>query len=142
MNIRTRLSFSILFIAIFGFAQASYGAEEELTLLTITGDLIGKLESLNEDANPGTIINSYYELLDQQTGEQLLSLRRRMDRRLEDYQVAYTAADTAEINETLDDLSFYWASIRTLHASEFTEEVIGQLAEAYGELYDFIRTSE
>lgn len=117
-------------------------AEQEITLLTITGDLIGELNSIPVTDDPNAIIVAYYAELDDEIREELIELRRRMDRRLEDYQVAYTAADTAEINETIDDLAFYWASIRTIHAREFTEGATQQLAKAYAELYEFIRDDE
>lgn len=120
----------------------AYGAEEELTLLTITGDLIGELESIQGIENPNVIITAYYAELSGEARAELVALRRRMDRRLEDYQVAYTAADTAEINETLDDLSFYWASMRTIHAQKFTEAAFQQLSAAYGELFEFIKEAE
>lgn len=112
--------------------------QEDAILLTITGDLIGELESLDESAGPGTVINGYYALLPQQTQDRLAALRANLNRRGEDYLVAFRSGDTAEMNETLDDLGFYWASIRTIHAREFTEAVIAQLNEAYGALYEFV----
>ncbi len=118
--------------------NSTHAAEEEFTLLTITGDLIGDIETLDENSDPETIISSYYELLNQESREELQSLRQTMDRRVEDYQVAYTAADTAEINETLDDLSLYWATIRTIHSDKFTDSVNETLQAAYGEIYSFI----
>lgn len=136
------VTFSILFGVALGYSLPGFAAEEELTLLTITGDKIDTLETLPTSSEPDVIIVAYYAELDGEQRAELVALRRRMDRRLEDYQVAFTAADTAEINEILEDLSFYWASMRTIHAAEFTEAVIRQLAKAYGQLYEFIRGEE
>ncbi len=119
-----------------GFAQQ--GVEEETVLLTITGDLIGKLESLDEDAMPKSVIDSYYALLPVDLRNQLRTLQTNMARRSEDYQIAFRAGDTAEINEIVDELSFNWATIRTVHAQEFTEEAIADLVSAYAQIYPVI----
>jgi len=141
MKIYTASVFVCTFALVVHSAEV-FSAEEEFTLLTITGDLTDKLELQSDNENPNAVINAYYAELDTEIRGQLLTLRHRMDRRLEDYQVAYTAADTAEINEILDDLSFYWASMRTLHAAEYTDGALEQLHGAYRELYEFIRGAD
>ncbi len=138
-----KLSLTVFLIVSAVFpAPSTFAAEEELTLLTITGGLIDNLDSIPDSEDPDAVIVAYYSELEENSRAGLIALRRRMDRRLEDYQVAFTAADTAEINEILDDLSFYWASMRTIHTRKFTEGAIQQLAAAYGELYEFIRSTE
>ncbi len=135
------LSLTILYptlLCIFGPGSPSFAAERETPMLTITGHLIGEIASLNENTSPEKIISSYYGLLEDQPQANLNELRHRMERRTKDYQVAYRAADTAEINETLNDLGWYWASIRTIHADEFTNEVISQLSAAYASLFSFL----
>lgn len=115
--------------------------EEETTLLTITGNLIDKLDSLEADAPAESVLNSYYALLPESSRNRLAELRQRMDRRSVDYQVAFRSGDTAEINEIVDELSFYWASIRTVHAREFTEAAIADITAAYSRLYRFLRSN-
>lgn len=117
-------------------------SEEEPVLLSITGNLIGLDESINLNTNSKQIAHAYYALLSEETSTELLTLWRRMERRTEDYQVAYRSGDTAEINETLDDLSFYWASVRTLHANEFTQAVIEVLERSYADSFPFINSAE
>lgn len=116
-------------------------AEEETTLLTITGNLIDELDSVDENDTAESVLDSYYALLPEATRIELMELRRNMDRRSEDYQVAFRSGDTAEMNETLDDLSFYWASMRTVHAQEFTEAAIAEITAAYNKLYRFLRSN-
>lgn len=116
-------------------------AEEETTLLTITGNLIDRLDSVDENDTADSVLASYYALLPETTRAQLAELRQNMDSRSEDYQVAFRSGDTAEMNETLDDLSFYWASMRTVHAREFTEAAIADITAAYYKLYRFLRSN-
>ncbi|MEQ8313447.1 MAG: hypothetical protein RL839_09805 [Gammaproteobacteria bacterium] len=116
-------------------------AEEETTLLTITGNLIDRLDSVDENDTADSVLASYYALLPETTRAQLAELRQNMDSRSEDYQVAFRSGDTAEMNETLDDLSFYWASMRTVHAQEFTEAAIADITAAYYKLYRFLRSN-
>lgn len=116
-------------------------AEEETTLLTITGNLIDQLDSVDENDSADSVLASYYSLLPEAKRAQLAELRENMDRRSEDYQVAFRSGDTAEMNETLDDLSFYWASMRTVHAQEFTEAAIADITAAYYKLYRFLRSN-
>ena len=128
-----RLSLLTFFCACAGLTNA---AEE--TLLTISGNLIDIDATIAVDSEPQILVNRYYALLPESLQEELIGYWRRMERRAEDYQVAYRSGDTAEINETLDDLSFYWASVRTLHAEEFTQAVIETLESAYAEVFPFI----
>jgi hypothetical protein len=116
-------------------------AEEETTLLTITGNLIDQLDSVDASDTADSVLDSYYALLPETTRAQLMQLRQNMDRRSVDYQVAFRSGDTAEMNETLDDLSFYWASVRTVHAQEFTEAAIAEITAAYYKLYRFLRSN-
>jgi hypothetical protein len=61
-----------------------------------------------------------------------------MDRRMEDYEVAFAAGDTAEINEIVDDLSAYWARIQQIHFEVFTLAAMQDLVGAYAALYFLI----
>lgn len=119
-------------------AISAQSTDDEPVLLTITGNLIGKLDTIASDTEADLVISSYYDLLDEELRLELNRLRASLDRRSEDYVVAFRAADTAEVNQIVDELSFFWASIRTSHANEFTDEVIVQLNVAYGQLYEFV----
>lgn len=112
-------------------------AEQEL-VLTITGDRIDLLSNGEELGDANDLVLRYYQLLPQALQEQLWLLRRRMDRRTEDYEVAFAAGDTAEVNEIVDDLSAYWTRIQQIHYQEFTPAAMQQLGAAYGELYALI----
>lgn len=112
-------------------------AEQEL-VLTITGDRIDLLSNGEELGDANDLVLRYYQLLPQALREQLWLLRRRMDRRTEDYEVAFAAGDTAEVNEIVDDLSAYWTRIQQIHYQEFTPAAMQQLGAAYGELYALI----
>ena len=137
-NLKKHALLQVLTIVLALAPLPSNGAEEEFTVLTITGNLIDKIDSVTEGSPPLQTITAYYQLLSEQNRENLLQLKGKLDRRVADYNVAYTAADTAEINEIYDELSFNWAAIRTLHAQEFTEAAITVLNAAYSELYFFI----
>lgn len=142
---RTRSGFRLrppvlLLLAMLG-AGTLQAAEEEDVVLTITGNLIGPIETLAEDASPLRIIYSYYALLPDEPHAELDRLRLALSNRIPDYEVANRAADTAELNEVVDDLGFYWASIRSIHAREFTAGVAETLNQAYGELYPVIALS-
>ena len=50
-------------------------AEEEFTLLTIQGDLIGKIDSLDLSSDRDTLLNSYYNLLPQGLRTEIKTLR-------------------------------------------------------------------
>lgn len=136
------LSGAILIIVLCASTALGQQAEEESVLLSITGNLIDLDESIDLDTSAEQIVHSYYELLNEERRTELLALWRRMERRTEDYQVAFRSGDTAEINETLDDLGFYWASVRTLHAGEFTQNVIEILELFYAEIFPFIATTD
>ena len=112
-------------------------AEQEL-VLTITGDRIDLLSNGEELGDANDLVLRYYQLLPQALQEQLWLLRRRMDRRTEDYEVAFAAGDTAEVNEIVDDLSAYWTRIQQIHYQEFTPAAMQQLGAVYGELYALI----
>ena len=58
--------------------------------------------------------------------------------RMEDYEVAFAAADTAEVNEIYADLSRYWAEIQLIHYQEYTSAAMGELQTAYAALYGLI----
>ncbi|MBU14931.1 MAG: hypothetical protein CMQ14_07555 [Gammaproteobacteria bacterium] len=118
-------------------AQPALAADEEV-LLTITGDRIELLKNGEQLDDADYLVLRYYQLLPLALQERLQLLRHRMDRRMEDYEVAFAAGDTAEINEIVDDLSAYWARIQQIHFEEFTLAAMQDLGGAYAALYFLI----
>lgn len=137
---------ALVFTMLVPFApNASHGqtvTEADTVLLNISGNLTGVNESLPISTAPEVVIDIYYDELQADSATELKRLLGAMNRRTEDYQVAFRSGDTAEINETLDDLSFYWASIRTLHAQQYTSQAIDVLENAYSKIFPFIRQSD
>ena len=116
---------------------AAHGQDDEV-LLTITGDRIDLLVEGEASGNAEELVMRYYELLPADSQDQLLTLRRRMDRRMEDYEVAFAAGDTAEINEIVLDISAYWVRVQQIHFEQFTAAAMAQLADAYAEIFPLI----
>ena len=58
--------------------------------------------------------------------------------RMEDYGVAFAAADTAEVNEIYTDLTRFWAEIQLIHNQEYTSAAMDELQSAYAALYELI----
>ncbi len=114
-----------------------FAAEEEVLLL-LRDDRIGLQAS--EDTEPSTegLIKRYYELLAVPTQKRLTALQMQLANRMEDYEVAFAAADTAELNEIYADLSRYWAEIQLIHYQEYTSAAMGELQTAYAALYGLI----
>lgn len=128
----------ILALSIPGFVQAQ-ATDDEVLVLSINGNKIDVLENLTETENHLDTITAYYAEIPEISRQELAELWQRMRRRTEDYQVAFRSGDTAEINETLDDLGVLWASIRTVHAREFTYEAAEVIESAYAGIFPFIR---
>lgn len=110
-------------------------AAEETPLLTIGGNLIDAIDSLNAETDPASVIEAYYNELSSNDRKQAQSLQRDLARLIPDYEVAFAAADTAEVNSVLSNITYRWAVLRTFHAEHFTEAARGELFRAYNELY-------
>lgn len=121
-----------------GIAAPAITAENEITLLTIEGDLIGKIDNLDQSGGPSTIIAAYYELLPADIRNQALRLRTDLTQLVPDYEVAYNAADSAEITEIRSDVFVLWAQIQTLHAQFYSSEAAEILRGAYRLVYPVI----
>jgi hypothetical protein len=117
-------------------AQAT---DEEVVVLSIDGNKVDVLEDLPESETHLNIITAYYAEIPEISRQDLADLWQQMRRRTEDYQVAFRSGDTAEINETLDDLGVLWASIRTVHAREFTNAAAEVIESAYAGIFPFIQ---
>ena len=114
-----------------------FAAEEEILLL-LSDDRIGLQAS--DDTEPSTegLIKRYYELLAAPTRKRLTVLQMQLANRMEDYEVAFAAADTAEVNEIYADLTRFWAEIQLIHYQEYTSAAMDELQTAYAGLYELI----
>ncbi len=121
-------------------AEAQDQTEDDTTLL-IMSSLIGEID-LPADTTARETINAYYELLSATTDSELSTTLTNLNRRTEDYQVAFRSGDTAELNEIVDELVLYWAAIRSVHIREFAPEVVALLESAYAEIYPFIQAPD
>ena len=112
-------------------------AEEEVLLLS-SDDRIGLQSSDGTEPSTQGLIKRYYELLAVPTQKRLTVLQMHLANRMEDYEVAFAAADTAEVNEIYADLSRYWTEIQLIHYQEYTSAASGELENAYAALYELI----
>ena len=114
-----------------------FSAEEEVLLL-LSDDRIGLQASDGTEPSTEVLIKRYYDLLAEPTQKRLTVLQMQLANRMEDYEVAFAAADTAEVNEIYADLSRYWAEIQLIHYQEYTSGAFGELQNAYAALYELI----
>jgi len=119
-------------------APANYAAEEELQLLTISGDLIGKLDDIGPNLEAQQVIKRYYAKLPDAVRSRLQSLQNELSAIQPNYLVASAAGDTAELNELMDDLVARWAKLRTTHSQYYTTEVVQVLDSAFAEIYEWL----
>ena len=117
--------------------SSTFAAEEEVLLL-FSGDRKGILTSDGTEPGAEDLIRRYYALLAAPAQEKLAILQKQLANRMENYEVAFAAADTAEVNEIYADLSRYWAEIQLIHYQEYTDAAMGELQNAYAALYDLI----
>ena len=115
--------------------SATVHTAEPETLLRIEGDRIGRIAALPDDTDPVILISRYYELLPEPLQIQVANLRADLVDLVPLYEVAYDAADSAEITELRSDIYNVWARIRTIHARQFTGEIAELLDRAYRSLY-------
>lgn len=115
-------------------AAHSYAAEDT-QLLSITGDLIDVLQSLNEDTEPLIVIDRYYGELTSEEQLEAAELKQDLIRLIPNYEIAFAAADTAEMNSVLSEVAYRWAVLRTFHAEHFTDPARDALYRAYVEQY-------
>jgi hypothetical protein len=117
--------------------SSSLAAEDEFTLFLDDGR-IGLDESLPVDSPAAVMIEHYYDSIPAAKRERLLMLRQRLASLMPDYDVAFTAADTAEVNSVLSAVTRHWSAILALHDELFTPELALLLRDAYGELYPLL----
>lgn len=115
-------------------------AEEDLAILTIEGDLLGRLDSLKPVEGTVLIIDAYYSLLPETIQDQVQTLRQQLAAMMPGYEVAFLAADSSELAELMFDIDLVWAEIRTIHSQKFTAEVAQLLNEAYNDIFSKLGT--
>lgn len=116
-------------------------AAEDVQLLTITGNLIDVLPSQPAEIRPTELIDQYYAELNPQAQNEIAELRDSLVALIPDYNIAFAAADTAEVNSVLSEVAYRWAVLRTFHAEHYTQEACAELERAYGEAYRLFNSS-
>ena len=100
-------------------------------MLTIEGNLFERIELLSDESEPSSIIKSYYRLLPDAANQEITERQNELEKLLPNYEVAYLAADSAEMAEVRTIMDDKWAKIRLLHFQFFNTEVISILNKAY-----------
>lgn len=108
-----------------------FAAEEEFTILLFEDNLIGEIELMRLGEDPEKFIDSYYALLEKDTLEKALSHRQELIDLMPRYNIAFSAADSAELAELMDEISFHWGAIKSVHDRHFSKVVKTLLDEAY-----------
>tara|TARA_B100000003_G_C10836484_1_gene333153 strand:- start:237 stop:725 length:489 start_codon:yes stop_codon:yes gene_type:complete len=122
----------LLFLLVFFlFVRCLYAADNEVIFLTIEENLLERVELISEDSDPETIIASYYDLLPVPVSQEIKNRQKDLEKLLPDYEVAYLAADSAEMAEVRSEMDSKWARILVLHSEYFSAEVMLILNTAY-----------
>lgn len=124
-------SLTLNFFFLISLPVITFSAEEEFRLLLLESNLIAEIEIQQADDNPEKIINSYYGLLDKDAQSRINFHRTELISLSPRYEVAYEAADSAELAELMDKISFHWGTIKNLHAQYFVRDVQVLLSTAY-----------
>ena len=106
-------------------------ADSEKTLLTIEGNLIDRVELINKNSPPDVIISAYYNLLSDFVRKDISVRQILLENLLPNYEVAYLAADSAEMAEVRDKINIEWGKIHTIHMQFFNAEIVDILNNAY-----------
>ncbi|MFT4887209.1 MAG: hypothetical protein ACJA2D_001103 [Pseudohongiellaceae bacterium] len=122
--------FSPFFLSI-TLSMMAFSAEEEFTILVLEANLIGEIKGLQAEDNPERIINSYYSLLDKDAMARIGLHRAQLISLTPRYEIAYKAADSPELSELMDKISFHWRAIKSMHARHFVRNVQKLLSNAY-----------
>ena len=122
----------LLFLLVLSlFARCLYAADSEVIFLTVGGNLLERIERISEDSDPETIIARYYDLLPVPVSREIKNRQQDLEKLLPDYEVAYLAADSAEMAEVRSEIDSKWARILVLHSEFFSAEVMLILNTAY-----------
>ncbi|MBM89465.1 MAG: hypothetical protein CMQ41_15005 [Gammaproteobacteria bacterium] len=138
-NLCVRAFFFITIFLVLSFWPL-YAAEE--VLLKIEGDLIDEIEITNSNTDANLTISSYYELLPSEIKTEIADYRSKLDRLQPDYEVAFLAADSAEMAEVREEIDGHWLVIQTIHNHFFTAQVVEILNRAYIKSFDGLLPEE
>ena len=121
---------------ILGFALTNVqGAEDEFVILTIDGNLIGPIEPIGDRINRAQeatrLISAYHQLLTPAVQIEVASLHEQILEFMPGFEVAYTAADSAEFSHLMSEIDLRLTAIQDVHAQQYTRDVIDLLTEAY-----------
>ncbi len=126
----------ILAIVLVGLVFPIHSAiAQELTLLFAESNLIGEISEIDSDVSTNELVNRYYSVLPETTQSALEQRWELMDRLIISYEVARTAADSAELTEVIADMDATWIEIQKIHSDVFTATVTQILDNAYSKLY-------
>ena len=113
----------------------AYGAENDIQLLTIEGNLIRLSETFDstivDRQDAVGLVHEYHRLLPEGLRADVESLHQQMLKLIPDFEVAYAAADSAEITHVMSEIDSRWASIQGVHRQTYTLAVVSLLNEAY-----------
>ena len=101
------------------------------TVLTVKGNLINRVALASKESSPDFIITTYYDLLADVVKDEIVARRLMLENLLPNYEVAYLAADSAEMAEVRDKIDLRWARIQAIHIQFFNAEVVNVLNTAY-----------
>ncbi len=111
------------------------GAEDETVLLRIEGDLIGLIEpfdgAIADREQALRLANAYYQLLPPDALAQIAPLHDQVLALIPDFEVAYAAADSAEISDVMSEIDMRLAAMQKIYVREYTQEVTVLLISAY-----------
>ena len=100
-------------------------------VLTVKGNLINRVALASKEQSPDFIITTYYDLLADVVKDEIVARRLMLENLLPNYEVAYLAADSAEMAEVRDKIDLRWARIQSIHIQFFNAEVVNVLNTAY-----------
>ena len=77
------------------------------------------------------LIGTYHQLLDIEVRSEVEALHRQIMNFIPGFEVAYTAADSAEIAHIMSEIDLRLATLQNVHAQNYTQDVVELLSEAY-----------
>jgi len=111
------------------------GAEEDFELLTLDSHLIGLIEppgvELDGAQQASNLIRIYHSQLTAAVRVEVEALHEGMLKLIPSFEVAYTAADSAEIAHVMSEIDLRLAAIQEIHALRYTIEAVDLLTSAY-----------
>lgn len=142
MPLSSSILFSLLLALILTPSFSQVFAAEDDVLLTIEGNLIDRIVFQDSAASADVVISSYYQLLPLDAQADIGVRRSRLERLQPDYEVAFLAADSAEMAEIREKIDEQWVVIRSLHRYFFTSTVVDILNQAYIDNFDGLLPEE